>query len=122
MAAVALWFFSGFFRVEPERARRGHAVRKISCATRPPGWNYHLPYPIETVRNAPALRVIKTDIGMRIVDDVRRGATTRDVPEESLMLTGDENIVDVDFAVLWKIKPERAPANSCSTSRLRKAP
>ena len=29
----------------------------------------------------------------------------RDVPEESLMLTGDENIVDVDFTVLWRIKP-----------------
>ena len=29
----------------------------------------------------------------------------RDVPEESLMLTGDENIVDVDFSVLWQIKP-----------------
>ena len=73
--------------------------------TATPGLNYHLPYPIETVRTAPALRVIKTDIGMRIVDDIRRGPTTRDVPEESLMLTGDENIVDVDFAVLWKVKP-----------------
>jgi modulator of FtsH protease HflK len=40
------------------------------------------------------------------VDDIRRGGTTvRDVPEESLMLTGDENIVDVDFSVLWKVKP-----------------
>jgi membrane protease subunit HflK len=43
---------------------------------------------------------------MRIVDDLRRGTTTRDVPEESLMLTGDENIVDVDFSVLWRIKPD----------------
>jgi membrane protease subunit HflK len=43
---------------------------------------------------------------MRAVDDIRRGGTTvRDVPEESLMLTGDENIVDVDFSVLWKVKP-----------------
>jgi modulator of FtsH protease HflK len=41
-----------------------------------------------------------------VVDDIRRGGTTvRDVPEESLMLTGDENIVDVDFSVLWKVKP-----------------
>jgi membrane protease subunit HflK len=40
------------------------------------------------------------------VDDIRRGGTTvRDVPEESLMLTGDENIVDVEFSVLWKVKP-----------------
>src|SRR2546426_9891214 len=43
---------------------------------------------------------------MRVVEDLRRGTTIRDVPEESLMLTGDENIVDVDFSVLWKIKPE----------------
>ena len=43
---------------------------------------------------------------MRIVDDARRGTTSRDVPEESLMLTGDENIVDVDFTVLWRIKPD----------------
>jgi membrane protease subunit HflK len=42
---------------------------------------------------------------MRVIDDARRGTLTRDVPEESLMLTGDENIVDVDFAVFWLIKP-----------------
>jgi membrane protease subunit HflK len=42
---------------------------------------------------------------MRVAEDMRRGTTMRDVPEESLMLTGDENIVDVDFSVLWKIKP-----------------
>ena len=105
MGAIALWFFSGFFRVDSQELgavmRFGKFVR-----TATPGLNYHLPYPIESVRNAPALRVIKTDIGMRIVDDVRRGPTTRDVPEESLMLTGDENIVDVDFAVLWKVKPD----------------
>jgi membrane protease subunit HflK len=41
---------------------------------------------------------------MRLIEDPRRGTTTRDVPEESLMLTGDENIVDVDFTVLWKVK------------------
>jgi membrane protease subunit HflK len=65
-----------------------------------------LPYPIETALTPKALRVNKIDIGMRMVDDTRRGGTTtRDVPEESLMLTGDENIVDVDFAVLWKVKP-----------------
>jgi membrane protease subunit HflK len=43
---------------------------------------------------------------MTLIDDpARRGRTMRDVPEESLMLTGDENIVDVDFSVLWKVKP-----------------
>src|SRR5687767_1666816 len=41
-----------------------------------------------------------------ISDPSGRGRTMRDVPEESLMLTGDENIVDVDFSVLWRIKPK----------------
>ncbi len=37
----------------------------------------------------------------------------RDVPEESLMLTGDENIVDVDFAVFWMVKPAQGGAGAC---------
>ena len=43
----------------------------------------------------------KIDIGF----DLRRGSTMNSIPQESLMLTGDENIVDVDFSVLWKVKP-----------------
>jgi len=104
LGAIALWGFSGFFRVEPDELgvvlRFGQDVREVQ-----PGLNYHLPYPVESVLTPKALRVNKIDIGMRVVDDVRRGATVRDVPEESLMLTGDENIVDVDFSVLWKVKP-----------------
>lgn len=104
LAALALWGFSGFFRVEPDELgvvlRFGKEVREVQ-----PGLNYHLPYPIETALTPKALRVNKIDIGMRVSDDVRRGSTVRDVPEESLMLTGDENIVDVDFSVLWKVKP-----------------
>jgi membrane protease subunit HflK len=53
-------------------------------------------------------RVNRIDIGMRLVEDLRRGTTVRDVPEESLMLTGDENIVDVDFSVFWLVKPDGA--------------
>jgi membrane protease subunit HflK len=72
-----------------------------------PGLNYHLPYPIETVLLPKALRVSTISIGMTLIDDpARRGRSIRDVPEESLMLTGDENIVDVDFTVLWRIKPD----------------
>jgi membrane protease subunit HflK len=99
LAAIALWGFSGFFRVEPDELgvvmRFGKFQREA-----PPGLNYHLPYPIETALTPPALRVNKIDIGFG-------GSTMRDVPAESLMLTGDENIVDVNFSVLWKIKPNR---------------
>jgi membrane protease subunit HflK len=98
--AVVLWAASGFFRVEPDELgvvlRFGQFVREVQ-----PGLNYHLPYPIESALTPQALRVNKIDIGF----DMRRGSTMRDVPEESLMLTGDENIVDVDFSVLWKVKP-----------------
>jgi len=73
-----------------------------------PGLNYHLPYPIESVLTPKVTRVNRIDIGMRLVEDLRRGTTIRDVPEESLMLTGDENIVDVDFSVFWLIKPDGA--------------
>jgi len=103
LIAVALWGISGFFRVEPDEVgvvlRFGKFVREVQ-----PGLNYHLPYPIETALTPQALRVNKVNIGFRESDDMRRGTTLRDVPEESLMLTGDENIVDVDFSVLWRVK------------------
>ncbi|QTL03550.1 FtsH protease activity modulator HflK [Aquabacter sp. L1I39] len=97
------WLLSGFYRVEPDEQgvvlRFGRFVQITQ-----PGLNYHLPYPIETVLTPKVTRVNRLDIGMRLTDDPRRGSTVvRDVPEESLMLTGDENIVDVDFAVFWVI-------------------
>lgn len=106
VGALAIWGLSGFFRVQSEELgvvlRFGKHVRTVQ-----PGLNYHLPYPIETVLLPKALRVSTISIGMTLIEDpARRGRTMRDVPEESLMLTGDENIVDVDFTVLWRIKPK----------------
>jgi membrane protease subunit HflK len=104
--AVILWGLSGIFVVEPDELgvvlRFGQYVRQV-----PPGLNYHLPSPIETVLTPKALKVNQINIGLRVLDDARRGgnATIRDVPEESLMLTGDENIVDIDFTVFWRVKP-----------------
>src|SRR6201995_5625277 len=109
LVGVALiWAMSGFYRVQSEELgvvlRFGKYVRDAQ-----PGLNYHLPYPIETVLLPKALRGSTLSIGMTGIDDpARRGRTMRDVPEESLMLTGDENIVDVDFTVLWRIKPKGA--------------
>ncbi|MPZ36785.1 MAG: FtsH protease activity modulator HflK [Rhizobiales bacterium] len=107
IAAVAFWGLSGFFRVQPDELG---VVLRFGKHTRDakPGLNYHLPYPIESVLLPKVTRVNRIDIGMRLVEDMRRVSTARDVPEESLMLTGDENIVDVDFAVFWIIKPDGA--------------
>ena len=107
LAALAIWGFSGFFRVEPDELgvvlRFGKYVRDAK-----PGLNYHLPYPVESVLTPKVTRVNRIDVGMRLVEDIRRGTTMRNVPEESLMLTGDENIVDVDFSVVWLVKPNGA--------------
>ncbi len=101
-AAVVVWLLSGFYRVNTDE--QGIVLRfgKFVQTTQP-GLNYHLPYPIETVLTPRVTFENKIDIGFRIQDDFRRGAVTRDVTEESLILTGDENIVDVDFSVFWII-------------------
>jgi membrane protease subunit HflK len=104
LAAIVVWGFSGFFRVEPDELgvvlRFGQYTRDAK-----PGLNYHLPYPIETVLTPKVTRVNRIDIGMRLIEDPRRSQPqVRDIPEESLMLTGDENIVDVDVSVFWLVK------------------
>ncbi|HEV2955605.1 MAG TPA: FtsH protease activity modulator HflK [Xanthobacteraceae bacterium] len=105
LAVLVIWAVSGFFRVEADE--RGVVLRfgKYSWDANP-GLNYHLPYPIETVVIPKVTRVNRTDVGMRFVDDSRGRGTTTMRPEESLMLTGDENIVDVDFSVFWLVKPD----------------
>src|SRR5882757_8750009 len=104
LVALVVWGFSGFFKVEPDELgvvlRFGKYTRDAT-----PGLNYHLPYPIETVLTPKVTTVQPIHIGMRLLEDPRRGSPQmRDVPEESLMLTGDENIVDVDFTVFWQVK------------------
>ena len=105
LVALLVWGASGFFRVEPDELG---AVLRFGKYTRDaqPGLNYHLPYPVETVLTPKVTRVNRIDIGMRLIEDPRRGGAQqiRDIPEESLMLTGDENIVDVDVSVFWQVK------------------
>jgi membrane protease subunit HflK len=107
VAAVFAWSLTGIFTVNPDEL--GIVLRFGAYAwDAKPGLHYHLPYPIETALTPKVTRVNRIDIGMRAVDDLRRGSSSRDIPEESLMLTGDENIVDVDFSVFWLIKPDGA--------------
>ncbi len=101
-AVIVIWLLSGFYRVNTDE--QGIVLRfgKFVQTTQP-GLNYHLPYPIETVLTPRVTFENKIDIGFRQQEDLRRGTITRDVTEESLILTGDENIVDVDFSVFWII-------------------
>jgi membrane protease subunit HflK len=104
VVAIAIWALSGFFRVQADEhgvvLRFGEIDRVVQ-----PGLHYHLPYPIEQVLTPKVTRINRVDIGMRLAGDIRRVAVGQEVPEEGLMLTGDENIVDVNFAVFWRISP-----------------
>src|SRR5712672_2978312 len=106
-AIVVLWAASGFYRVLPDEV--GVVLRFGAYnRTTQPGLNYHLPTPIETVLRPSVTRVNRTEIGYRNAEGPGRGQVTRQVPEEALMLTGDENIVDINFTVFWVIKDARA--------------
>jgi len=100
LVAVALWGLSGFYQVQPDElgvVLRFGAVNRIAF----PGLRYHMPAPIESVERPKVTRVNRVEVGFRLGDS---GRTAQDLPKESLMLTGDENIVDINFTVFWVIK------------------
>jgi len=98
-----IWIASGLYRVLPDE--QGVVLRfgKFVSTTQP-GLNYHIPYPVETVLTPKVTKVHRVDVGFRAESDTGRTSEVGDVPEESLMLTGDENIVNIDFSVFWVIK------------------
>ena len=101
---LVVWTLSGLYRVLPDEQgvvlRFGKFVK-----TTQPGLNYHLPFPIENVLTPKVTKVNRMDIGFRSERDSGfSSGGVADVPEESLMLTGDENIVNIDFSVFWVIK------------------
>ena len=101
---VIIWVASGLYRVLPDE--QGIVLRfgKFVNTTQP-GLNYHIPYPIETALTPKVTKVNRIDVGFRTGSDTGfSSAGIADVPEESLMLTGDENIVNIDFSVFWVIK------------------
>ncbi|MFQ5534233.1 MAG: FtsH protease activity modulator HflK [Sphingomonadales bacterium] len=103
IAIAMLWAATGIYRVQPDE--QGVVLRFGEwITTTQPGLHYHLPVPIETVIIPKVTRENKVEVGFRSGADVGRAAAQRDVSEESLMLTGDENIVDIDFVVNWVIK------------------
>ena len=98
-AALALWLFTGVYMVGPDEVG---VVRTFGEFTRvaQSGLNYHFPYPIEQVNTPAVTEVKRIEIGFRTL----RNGQYRSVEKESLMLTGDENIVDAEMIVQYKIK------------------
>lgn len=117
LVVVLVWLATGFYRVQPDEqgvVLRFGAFNRTSL----PGLNYHIPWPIESAVTPSVTRINRVEIGFRQngqSDSQGMRMTSRGmvetaggidtaIPAESLMLTGDENIIDIDFAVFWRVR------------------
>ena len=98
-----LWLATGIYQVGPDEVgvvqRFGEVNRTVQS-----GLRYHFPYPVETVKTPKVTEVKRIEIGFRTVGKNQ----FRTVEKESIMLTGDENIVDAEMIVQYKLKDPEA--------------
>jgi modulator of FtsH protease HflK len=102
LVGLLLWYAFGFYRVQPDE----QGVELIFgrwTETTPPGLHHNWAWPIGSVENPKVTRVNRVEVGFRSRFDTGRATTSQDVNQESLMLTGDENIIDIQFVVFWII-------------------
>ena len=107
IVALLIWLATGFYRVEPDEQGIELLFGKWNQTTTEPGLHFFFPTPIGKVMTPKVENVRKINVGYRSASELgfSTGSNTeRNVLEESLMLTGDQNIVDVHFTVLYKIK------------------
>jgi len=104
--ALLIWLATGFYRVEPDEQGIELLFGKWNQTTTEPGLHIFFPTPIGKVMTPKVENVRKINVGYRSASELgfSSGGAERNVLEESLMLTGDQNIVDVHFTVLYKIK------------------
>jgi membrane protease subunit HflK len=102
LVVLLVWIASGIFIVSPDEVgvvkRFGAMVRSV-----PPGPHWHVPYPVETVLKPKVTKVHRVEVGFRTVSQ-GPPARYREVPSEAQMLTGDANIVALEFIVQYRIK------------------
>ncbi len=102
MVIFVLWLASGMYLVKSDEQgvvmRFGQYHRTTS-----PGLNYHFPYPFEAVLTPRVTVVNRVEIGKRDEKNQRNYNSSNNI-DERLMLTGDENIVDINFEVQWQIR------------------
>ena len=117
LLVAAVWLATGFYRVQPDEqgvVLRFGAFNRTSL----PGLNYHIPWPVEAVLTPSVTHINRVEVGFLppndqpvlrmtargLIADTTGQSQTQSIPAESLMLTGDENIIDIDFAVFWRIR------------------
>lgn len=101
IALLALWLASGIYRVDPKENAVIQRFGALSRIQTQPGIGYHLPWPIETITKMNVTEDRRITIGFS--DSNFRNGGRQDIPGESLMLTADANILDIDVVVLWNI-------------------
>ncbi len=110
-AFVVLWLASGFYLIEPNENGVVLTFGKYVRTEEMPGLKYRFPWPIQTVDVVNVTQERRIEVGFRDTAGVLRrvggGEGMQDLSDESLMLTGDENIIDIDFVVLWRVGKAR---------------
>ncbi|MFQ6605427.1 MAG: FtsH protease activity modulator HflK [Fidelibacterota bacterium] len=99
LIVLGLWLATGFYTVGPDEVGVVKTFGDVSRIA-PSGLRFHVPYPIESVAIPKVMEVKRIEIGFRSV----RNNQYKKVEQESLMLTGDENIVDAELIIQYKIK------------------
>ncbi|OOC44144.1 FtsH protease activity modulator HflK [Thermosipho sp. 1074] len=99
---ILIFLGTGVYQVGPSEVALIKTFGKYTHSTGP-GMHYHLPYPIQSHVIVDVETIRKEEIGFRTIES-RSGVSYRTIPEESLMLTGDGNIISVEVAVQYKIK------------------
>lgn len=101
---LALWLASGLYRVQPNQQGIELVFGRYTGVPTEPGLHWNYPTPIGAVYRPDVTSENRIEVGYRSSGDGSgRSSVQRDVPEESQMITGDENIVDIDFVVFWRI-------------------
>jgi len=104
LVLLGIWAANGFYRVQPNEEGVPVLLGRFVGTTTNPGLHWNWPAPIGKVYTPDVTAENRIEIGLRTSgESSRRGASVRDMPEESQMITGDENIVDIDFVVFWRI-------------------
>ena len=104
LAAVVIWLLTGFFRVQPNQQAVQLIFGKPFGLPAEQGLHYNMPAPIGNVVVVNVQDLRRTVIGSHSAATTGYGRGARPTSTENLMLTGDENIVDIEFAVLWQVK------------------
>ncbi|GEO12835.1 FtsH protease activity modulator HflK [Microvirga aerophila] len=104
LGVIAVWLLTGFYTVRPNEVGINMIFGRYTGTTGE-GLRYNLPYPVGRVLKPNVTEQQRIEVGYRSTGGQAR---SRDILEESLMLTGDENIIDIDFDAVWQVNAARA--------------